>query len=281
MILLSKRTFLVLLLCFGMAGPLIRESKGVGYVAMRSFHGDENSAIHQVDNVLQRDAERLMEQLATRLESISDLQATVYVQADIPRVKVRPLTAEMFFLAPDRFRLRSARIALLPRQNPMELFEFLKRAKSYRTLAMGVEKVRNQPCLMINVLPLDGSNDWQLIRLWIHQETGQIYKAEMTRRNLGTVEAGYFYGPTSGAVPGPMKRHHDLPDSLLFEWDASMIKLPKALTADLHRSQSQFESGTVGPLGAPQGKARVAMGFRWTSVNNGAAARFFRAQKQD
>jgi hypothetical protein len=232
------------------------------------------------DNDLQKEAERLMEKLTNRLAGLRDLQATVHVQADVPRVKVRPLTAELFFLAPNRFRIRSPRLALLPRQNPMELFEFLKGSKNYRALAMDQEKVRNQTCLVINVLPLDGGGDWQLIRLWIHQETARVYRAEMTRRNLGTVEAGYFYGSNSRTVPGT-NPHQDLPDSLLFELDASIMKLPKALTADLHRSNSQPGTVAVRPLGAPDGKARVAMGFRWNSVNKGAAARFFGAQKQD
>jgi hypothetical protein len=260
------------MLSFGLFGALKVDANAWNFSSCDTQFGENDGQIELSDNDLQKDAERLMEKLASRLAGLRDLQATVHVQADVPRVKVRPLTAEMFFLAPNRFRIRSPRLALLPRQNPMELFEFLKGSKNYRALAMGQEKVRNQVCLVVNVLPLDGGGDWQLIRLWIHPETARVYRAEMTRRNLGTVEAGYFYGSNL---------HQDLPDSLLFELDASMMKLPKALTADLHRSNSQAGTVAVRPLGAPDGKARVAMGFRWNSVNNGAAARFFRAQKQD
>lgn len=241
----------------------------------------ENRLYTMSDNDLQKDAERIVEKLAARLVTLRDIQATVYITADVPRVKVRPLSAEMYFMAPDRFRIRSSRLALLPRQNPMELFEFLKKSEMYKVMAMGNVKIRQQNCLMVNILPLNGGEDWQLIRLWIHGETARIYKAEMTRRNLGTVGADYFYSsnPSSGTVrPLP---HQDLPDSLLFELDASMMKLPKALTADLHRSQSQSPGGSLRPLSAPEGKARVGMGFRWTSVNQGAASRFFKAQKQD
>ncbi len=267
--------------CIGVCGAMIVDSQARNFLPSDGIHGKEMPLYGLMDNDLQKDAERLMEKLAIRLVGLCDLQATVHVQADIPRVKVRPLTAEMYFLAPDRFRIRSPRLALLPRQNPMELFEFLKKAKNYRPLGMGQEKVRNQVCLVVNVLPLDGGGDWQLIRLWIHQETARIYQAEMTRRNLGTVEAVYFYGPVSRTKPGTKPEHQDLPDSLLLELDASMMKLPKALTADFHRSQSQLSARPFRPLGAPEGKARIAMGFRWISVNNGAAARFFGAQKRD
>ena len=276
----TGRSLVGIMLYFGLFGALKVDANAWNFPSCDAQFGENNGRIELSDNDLQKDAERLMEKLASRLAGLRDLQATVHVHADVPRVKVRPLTAEMFFLAPNRFRIRSPRLALLPRQNPMELFEFLKGSKNYRALAMGQEKVRNQVCLVVNVLPLDGGGDWQLIRLWIHSETARIYRAEMTRRNLGTVEAGYFYGSNSRKVPGS-NLHQDLPDSLLFELDASMMKLPKALTADLHRSNSQAGTVAVRPLGAPDGKARVAMGFRWNSVNNGAAARFFRAQKQD
>ncbi|MFM7178908.1 MAG: hypothetical protein ACKOX5_05320, partial [Bacteroidota bacterium] len=269
-----------LMLSFGFFAAMKADANAWNFPSCDVRYGENYGGNELLDNDLQKDAERLMEKLASRLAGLRDLQATVRVQADVPRVKVRPLTAEMFFLAPNRFRIRSPRLALLPRQNPMELFEFLKGSKNYKALAMGQEKVRNQVCLVVNVLPLDGGGDWQLIRLWIHSETARIYRAEMTRRNLGTVEAGYFYGSNSRTVPGS-NLHQELPDSLLFELDASMMKLPKALTADLHRSNSQAGTVAVRPLGAPDGKARVAMGFRWNSVNNGAAARFFGAQKQD
>ncbi|MFM8960735.1 MAG: hypothetical protein ACKOKH_10790 [Bacteroidota bacterium] len=276
----TRRISVGLMLSFGLFGAMKADANAWNFPSFDARYGENYGGNELLDNDLQKDAERLMEKLASRLAGLRDLQATVHVQADVPRVKVRPLTAEMFFLAPNRFRIRSPRLALLPRQNPMELFEFLKGSKNYRALAMGEEKVRNQVCLVVNVLPLDGGGDWQLIRLWIHPETARLYRAEMTRRNLGTVVAGYFYSLNSSTVPGT-NLHQDLPDSLLFELDASMMKLPKALTADLHRSNSQAGTGAVRPLGAPDGKARVAMGFQWNSVNNGAAARFFGAQKQD
>lgn len=276
----TQRISVGLMLSFGFFAAMKADANAWNFPSCDVRYGENYGGNELLDNDLQKDTERLMEKLASRLAGLRDLQATVHVQADVPRVKVRPLTAEMFFLAPNRFRIRSPRLALLPRQNPMELFEFLKGSKNYRALAMGQEKVRNQVCMVVNVLPLDGGGDWQLIRLWIHPETARVYRAEMTRRNLGTVEAGYFYSLNSRTVPGT-NLHQDLPDSLLFELDASMMKLPKALTADLHRSNSQAGTVAVRPLGAPDGKARVAMGFRWNSVNNGAAARFFGAQKQD
>ncbi|MEY3573879.1 MAG: hypothetical protein RLZZ617_477, partial [Bacteroidota bacterium] len=276
----TRRIAVGLMLTFVFFGAMKTDANACNSLSSHARWRADYGCIILSDNDLQKEAERLMEKLTNRLAGLRDLQATVHVQADVPRVKVRPLTAELFFLAPNRFRIRSPRLALLPRQNPMELFEFLKGSKNYRALAMDQEKVRNQTCLVINVLPLDGGGDWQLIRLWIHQETARVYRAEMTRRNLGTVEAGYFYGSNSRTVPGT-NPHQDLPDSLLFELDASIMKLPKALTADLHRSNSQPGTVAVRPLGAPDGKARVAMSFRWNSVNKGAAARFFGAQKQD
>lgn len=82
-------------------------------------------------------AEALVDRLVQRSLSLRDLAAEVQVQADVPRVKIRPLSATMHYLAPDRFHLKSPRLALLPRQNPMELFEFLKKPDGYRSMLMG------------------------------------------------------------------------------------------------------------------------------------------------
>lgn len=222
-------------------------------------------------------AEGLLERLVQRSALIQDLSAEVHVLADVPRVKIRPLSATMHYLAPDRFHLQSTRLALLPRQNPMELFEFLRQPQKYRSMLMGNEAVGRQSAVLLSLLPTGTDQDWQLIRLWVQPQSARILQAEITRRSLGTVQMQYFYknplSPNPGAVP-------DLPDSLLFEMDASSLKLPKALTADLHRGSGRENlSPAQRPLRAPDGKARVAMGFRWISQNQGAAARFFRTQK--
>jgi hypothetical protein len=227
------------------------------------------------DNPVQAEAETLLAELSGRLQDLKDLRATLNIQADVPKVKIRPLSAEMYFLAPNRFQLRSSRLALLPRQNPMELFEFLKSQSAYRVLGMGYEAVRKERCLQMNVMPTATQSDWQLIRLWVHAQTGRIYKAEVTRRSLGTVLMDYFYH----RAPSHPGLRVDLPDSLLFETDATMMKLPKALTADLHRGRAKEGQGSARPLQSPDGKARVAMGFRWIAVNQGAAAQFFLARK--
>jgi hypothetical protein len=222
-------------------------------------------------------ADALVERLVQRSSLIQDLSAEVHVLADVPRVKIKPLSGTMHYLAPDRFHLKSTRLALLPRQNPMELFEFLRQPQKYRSMLMGNEAVGRQSAVLLSLLPTGMDQDWQLIRLWVQPQSARILQAEITRRSLGTVQMQYFYkkalSPSPGSVP-------DLPDSLLFEMDASSLKLPKALTADLHRgSVRDGLSPAQRPLRAPDGKARVAMGFRWISQNQGAAARFFKTQK--
>jgi hypothetical protein len=222
-------------------------------------------------------AEALVDRLVQRSLSLRDLAAEVQVQADVPRVKIRPLSATMHYLAPDRFHLQSPRLALLPRQNPMELFEFLKKPDGYRSMLMGEDQVGRQRAVLLSLLPTGTGQDWQLIRLWVQPATARILQAEITRRSLGTVQMQYFY---RSAIPPADPTGLDLPDSLLFEMDASSLKLPKALTADLHRgSPKDGQKAAQRPLQAPDGKARVAMGFRWISKNQGAAARFFKTQK--
>ena len=223
------------------------------------------------------DAETLVNRLVQRSASLRDLAAEVQVQADVPRVKIRPLSATMHYLAPDRFHLQSPRLALLPRQNPMELFEFLKRPQGYRGMLMGEDKVGRQSAVQLSLLPTGADQDWQLIRLWVQPTSARILQAEITRRSTGTVQMQYFY---RSANPPTDPAGLDLPDSLLFEMDASSLKLPKALTADLHRGSPRDAAKAASrPLQAPDGKARVAMGFRWISKNQGAAARFFKTQK--
>ena len=144
-------------------------------------------------------------------------------------------------------------------------------------MLMGEDQVGRQRAVLLTLLPTGTGQDWQLIRLWLQPSTARILQAEITRRSLGTVQMQYFY---RSAIPPADPAGLDLPDSLLFEMDASSLKLPKALTADLHRGSPKDGSKMAQrPLQAPDGKARVAMGFRWISKNQGAAARFFKTQK--
>ncbi|MFM7588487.1 MAG: hypothetical protein ACKO55_05170, partial [Bacteroidota bacterium] len=96
----TRRISVGLMLSFGFFAAMKADANAWNFSSYATRYGEYHGRNEFHDNDLQKDAERLMEKLASRLAGLRDLQATVHVQADVPRVKVRPLTAEMFFLAP-------------------------------------------------------------------------------------------------------------------------------------------------------------------------------------
>ncbi|MFM7178521.1 MAG: hypothetical protein ACKOX5_03330, partial [Bacteroidota bacterium] len=96
----TRRISVGLMLSFGFFAAMKADANVWNFPSCDARFWENNEHNDLINNDLQNNAERLMEKLASRLAGLRDLQATVHVQADVPRVKVRPLTAEMFFLAP-------------------------------------------------------------------------------------------------------------------------------------------------------------------------------------
>ena len=208
-----------------------------------------------------QDARQLLREVNRKFYAVKDYQANVRIRTDIPFVKMLPVQAIIYFQQPDRFRLKSKGIALLPRQGFDQLFKSLKDTSSYVPVVQGTERLQGLSVLVINILPLSDTADLILGKLWIDPAQDLVLRSQMTSRSNGTVNADYYFGSQS---------RYALPDSMVFTIDTRKFKIPKAVAADLNNVKSSTEKST-----SEKQKGMIYLKFTDYMVNKGLPASVF------
>ena len=72
-----------------------------------------------------QEANIFLSKLVAKLESVDDYSADVLIKADIPLIKILPSKAKIYFKKPDKFKVVSKGIAILPRQGFTDMNLFL------------------------------------------------------------------------------------------------------------------------------------------------------------
>lgn len=161
-----------------------------------------------------------------KLQKVNDYQADITVKTDIPFINILPIGATIYFKQPDRIRLKSKGIAILPKQGFDQMLQLLRDRSAYNYLVQGKEVVGSVPATVVNVIPESDTGDIVLAKLWVDEERDLIIKAQITTKSSGTVLMEYVYGKFI---------EFGLCDQILFTIDVKRFKVPKALAADLNR----------------------------------------------
>ncbi len=171
-----------------------------------------------------------------RLAQVRYYQAQALIRADIPQVKMADVRAQVEFTAPDQLKIRSTSLALLPKQGFSEFARMITDSSNFTAVDGGLVTLGARSAQLITVVPGAGMPpDLMLARLWLDERQPLVLRAEMTTRSRGTVQVDYTYGAQAARA---------LPDLMVFTMDVRHVKIPKAMTADLHKSNS-----------SPKGKA--------------------------
>jgi len=165
-----------------------------------------------------------------RLAQVRYYQAQALIRADIPQVKMGDVRAEVEFTAPDQLKIRSTSLALLPKQGFSEFARMITDSSNFTAVDGGMIDLDGRKSQLITVVPGAGMPpDLMLARLWLDERQPLVLRAEMTTRSRGTVQVDYTYGSQASRA---------LPDLMVFRMDVRNLKIPKAMTADLHKSNS-------------------------------------------
>ena len=208
-----------------------------------------------------QDARKLVREVNRKFQSVRDYQADVRIRTDIPFVKMMPVNATVFFKQPDKFRIRSKGIALLPRQGFDQLFKNLLDTASYMPLLQGNENYRGTAVSVVNILPVSDTADLILGKLWIDPLRNLILRSQVTSRTNGTVDAAYYFGKQAA---------YALPDSMVFSIDTRKFKVPKAVAADLNNVKSSTPKDTK-----EKQKGMIYLQFTNYIINKGIPASVF------
>lgn len=210
----------------------------------------------------QQNAEVLLNEVITNYQKVSDYQAEIIIETDIPFINILPMKAKLYFQQPDRMRIISKGITILPRQGFDEMYKALIDRKSYTMIQMQNDTVEGIKTHVISILPLTDTMEIILGKFWIDPVRKTILKSQITTRTNGTVIASYFYGNYSG---------YGLPDRISFTVEVKKFKIPKAVAVDI-TSKSKASSAKTKDLK----KGKIDIRFSEYKINKGLSSSVFR-----
>ena len=110
-------------------------------------------------------AQELLGRLVSKLEKVNDYSANVLIQADIPLIKILPSKAKIHFKAPDKFKVVSKGIAILPKQGFTDMNIFLSQPESYMVVLAGDKVIEGKETKQLTVIANSSESDLSLIHI--------------------------------------------------------------------------------------------------------------------
>jgi hypothetical protein len=181
----------------------------------------------------QEEARSLLTALYKKHKQVQRYQADLRIEADIPMLKIPPADARLEFTQPDQLKFDSKSLAVLPKQGFSDFNAIISDTADITALMSGEEMVDGRSCKLVTILPGPSMSDLILAKLWIDADKKLVLRSQLSYRSTGTVDISYSYGKQ--AIYG-------LPDKLQFSMDVRNMKIPKAMTADMHVQRNKEES---------------------------------------
>lgn len=175
----------------------------------------------------QKTPNQILSGVYRKMMKVKDYSVEASIRADIPLIKILPVNAVIYFKQPDKFKMKSKNIAVLPRQGFSDLSRIISDSTAYTAVYTGKEDIGILPAQIISIIPLVDTGDLVLAKFWIEPGLNLVLKSQLTTRSSGTIVIEYFYG--TRAVFG-------LPDKMIFTVDVKKFKIPKAIATDIQNS---------------------------------------------
>jgi hypothetical protein len=209
-----------------------------------------------------QDANELVKAVRIKLEKVTDYSVNVHIKAQVPMIKIDEVDAQVFYKQPNKMKVESKGIAILPKQGLGELNNFLKDEKAYTCALNGNKMIGEIKTAVVSVLPLEDNTDIVLVKLWIDPTKDLILKSQITSKSNGTLDVRYFYGDQA---------KFGLPYKMVFTIDVKKFKLPKSVAADLHQHKkkaSQQDGPQTGTIVLQLSEYKVNQGIPDSKFKN-------------
>ncbi|MFM7006534.1 MAG: hypothetical protein ACKOWX_04715 [Flavobacteriales bacterium] len=187
-------------------------------------------SLFSVQTFWAQDANELVGAVRLKLEKVQDYSADIHIKAQVPMIKIDEVDAKVFYKSPNKMKVESKGIAILPKQGMGELNAFLTDEKNYTCALNGTKMLGEVKTTVVSVLPTVENSDIILVKLWIDTQKDLILKSQITSKANGTLDVNYFYGDQA---------KYGLPYKMVFTIDVKKFKLPKSVAADLHQNKKQ------------------------------------------
>lgn len=197
-----------------------------------------------------------------KLMKVKDYTVDADVRADIPLIRILPVNATIYFKQPDKFKVESKSIAIMPRQGFSDLSRIIKDTNSYTAVYTGMEFIGKVQAKIISLIPSIDTGDLILAKFWIDETQSLVLKSQLTTRSSGTLLIEYFYQTQS---------LFGLPDKMIFTIDVKKFKVPKAIATDI-------QNGDKTPKGKEKEskKGTVVITLKNYRINKGLKDAFFK-----
>ena len=140
-----------------------------------------------------------------KLESVDDYSADVLIRADIPLIKILPSKAKIYFKKPDKFKVVSKGIAILPRQGFTDMNLFLSHPEAYMVVMAGEKRIGVRDTKLLTVIANASDSEIILVKLWVDPIDMLIIESEVTTRTSGNVKVAYTYSTQKYGLPSEIQ----------------------------------------------------------------------------
>ncbi len=206
------------------------------------------------------DALFLLRAVNKKFSMVRDYQADALIDARISFLKILPQKARVYYKSPDKFRVKSKGIAILPKQNFDQLFRLISDESTFMAFLTGREAMNGKSISVVNIVPLSDTSDLVLAKIWIDSSEDLIVKSQLTTRSNGTVLVDYIHGEYAD---------YALPDKIIFTIDVKRFKIPKAIAADINSKASAEKNPK------PEKTGKIVISFSNYIFNKGVPDSFF------
>jgi hypothetical protein len=186
----------------------------------------------------QKTPNQLLRYMYQKMMKVKDYSVEVSIKADIPLIKIFPVNAVIYFRQPDKFKVESKSIAIMPRQGFSDLSKIIRDSSSYTSVFTGKENIGNLTAQIISLIPSADTGDLVLAKFWIEPSLNLIVKSQLTTRSSGTMLIEYFYGTQTA---------FGLPDKMIFTVDVKKFKIPKVIATDIQNSNNVVKGDPKSP----------------------------------
>jgi len=175
-------------------------------------------------------ADEILAKVVSKINTVNDYSVDANIKADIPMIKILPVTATIYFKQKDKFKVVSKGIAILPKQGFTDMNAFLTKKNAYMVVESGSSTINEIKTTQLTVIPTNDDSEFVLAKLWIDTKKSLILKSQITTRSSGTVSVDYTYADQAD---------YGLPSNLVFTVDVKKFKLPKSVASDIHDTNSK------------------------------------------
>ena len=177
----------------------------------------------------QKTANQLVYGVYKKMSLTKDYSADVNIRVDLPFIRMLPVDAQVYYKQPDKFRVKSTGIAILPKQGFSDFSKTISDTNSYSAFIAGNEKIGTVTTTIVNIIPNADTSDLVLGKFWIDPLRNIVLRSQLTTKSNGTILINYFYGAQVA---------YGLPDSLQFTVDVKKFKIPKGVSADINNTKT-------------------------------------------